>query len=137
MNAAGTGRPPATGWVGWIAFGAVMIMISGFFNVVDGLAAIFSDEVFVAGDAGMVVFDLTAWGWWHTILGVVLLAAGFALFREAFWARLVAIVVVVLNAVSQVLFLPAYPMWSVLIIVIDLFVLWALIVHGEEKVVRR
>jgi hypothetical protein len=84
----------------------------------------------------MVVFDLTAWGWWHTFLGVVLLAAGVGLFRGAFWANLTAIAVVVVNAISQAVFLPAYPVWSVLIITADALVLWALIVHGDEQVVR-
>jgi hypothetical protein len=122
--------------VGWIAFAAVMMMVVGFFNVIDGLAAVFSDQVFVKGSAGMVVFDLTAWGWWHTFLGVVLLAAGVGLFRGAFWANLTAIAVVVVNAISQAIFLPAYPVWSVLIITADALVLWALIVHGDEQVVR-
>jgi hypothetical protein len=114
-----------------------MMMMAGFFNVVDGLAAIFSDDVFVSGDSGMVVLNLTAWGWWNTILGVLLISAGLALFRGAFWARLVAIVAVMVNAATQALFLPAYPVWSFLIILVDLFILWALIVHGEEQVVRR
>jgi hypothetical protein len=122
--------------VGWIAFAAVMMMVVGFFNVIDGLAAVFSDQVFVKGSAGMVVFDLTAWGWWHTFLGVVLLAAGVGLFRGAFWANLTAIAVVVVNAISQAVFLPAYPVWSVLIITADALVLWALIVHGDEQVGR-
>jgi hypothetical protein len=136
MNAAGSRRPPATGWVGWIAFGAVMMLITGFFNVIDGLAAIFSDQIFVQGDAGMVVLDLTAWGWWNTIFGIFLIGAGFALFQGATWARFTAIVLVVANGATQALFLPAYPIWSVLIIVIDMLVLWALIVHGDEQVIR-
>ena len=137
MNDARSSSPRATGWVGWIAFAAVMMLIAGFFNVIDGLAAIFSDQVFVAGDAGIVVLDLTAWGWWNTIVGAVLIAAGFALFRGALWARLTAIVAVVVNVITQALFLPAYPVWSLLIILVDVFVLWALMVHGEEQVLRR
>ena len=136
MNASQSRTPRATGWVGWIAFAAVMMMVVGFFNVIDGLAAVFSDQVFVKGSAGMVVFDLTAWGWWHTFLGVVLLAAGVGLFRGVFWANLTAIAVVVVNAISQAVFLPAYPVWSVLIITADALVLWALIVHGDEQVGR-
>jgi hypothetical protein len=136
MNASQSRTPRATGWVGWIAFAAVMMMVVGFFNVIDGLAAVFSDQVFVKGSTGMVVFDLTAWGWWHTFLGVVLLAAGVGLFRGAFWANLTAIAVVVVNAISQAIFLPAYPVRSVLIITADALGLWALIVHGDEQVVR-
>jgi hypothetical protein len=134
MNATNQSRPPATGWVGWIAFAAVMMMLSGFFNIIDGLSAVFSDKVFVAG--GALVLDLTAWGWWHTFLGVVLIAAGFGLLRGAFWANLTAIVVVVINAITQAIFLPAYPGWSLLVIAVDALVLWALIVHGDEQVVR-
>jgi hypothetical protein len=136
MNASQSRSPRATGWVGWIAFAAVMMMVAGFFNIIDGLAAVFSDDVFVRGSAGIVVLDLTAWGWWHAFWGLVLLAAGLALFQGAFWARLTAIAVVVVNAITQAIFLPAYPVWSVLIITVDALVLWALMVHGDEQVLR-
>jgi hypothetical protein len=124
----------STGWVGWIAFAGVLMVMNGVFNIIDGLAAVFSDQVFVRGDQGTVVLDLTAWGWIHMIWGVVVVCAGVALFSNAMWARLVAILVVMVNGAAHAVFLPAYPAWSVLIIAVDLFILWALVVHGDEQV---
>jgi hypothetical protein len=36
------------------------------------------------------------------------------------------------NAITQLGFLAAYPVWSILIIALDVLVIYALIVHGRE-----
>lgn len=128
----GVGAPRATGWVGWIAFGAVMMMMLGVLNAISGLAAIFNDALFVSSSRGVLVFNLTTWGWIHLILGLVVVATGFALMSGAMWARVVGTGVVMLNMVTQLIFLPAYPFWGLLIIALDVLVLWAIIVHGSE-----
>lgn len=122
----------ATGWVGWIAFAGVMMIMIGTFNVIDGLAALFKDEVFVNTGSGLLVFDLTAWGWIHLLFGLAQAGVGLALLYGQTWARVVSIGLVAFNAVAQLAFLSAYPIWAALIIVLDVFVLWALIVHGDE-----
>ena len=126
--------PKSTGWVGWIVFTAAMLLMLGIFNAVNGLAAIFADDVFVTGSSGAVIFDVTTWGWVHLVLGVLAAATGMALMQGATWARAVAVGFVMLNMLTQLLFLPAYPFWSLLIIVLDVVVLWALIVHGGEQI---
>ena len=126
--------PKATGWVGWILFGAIMMMVVGVFNAVDGLAAIAADDIFVTGAAGSVVLDVTTWGWVHLVVGVVVVIAGVFLLQGATWARFVAIGAVTINMTTQLLFLPAYPFWAMIIITLDVLVLWALIVHGTEEV---
>ena len=128
----GVGASQATGWVGWIAFGAVMMMMLGVLNAISGLAAIFNDQLFVAGKRGLLIFDVTAWGWIHLILGLVVVLTGFALMSGAMWARVVGTGLVMLNMVTQLIFLPAYPFWGMLIIALDVLVLWAIIVHGAE-----
>lgn len=125
-------RGYATGWVGWIVFAAIMMFILGAFNIIDGLAALFKDEVFVNTGKGLLIFDLTAWGWIHLLLGVVLCLVGAALINGALWGRIVAVVLVTFNAIEQLVFLSAYPFWSVLIITLDVLVIWALVVHGAE-----
>jgi hypothetical protein len=127
-----TGAPQATGWVGWVAFGAAMMMMLGIFNAINGLAAIFSDDIFVTGEQGALVLDLTAWGWIHLLLGLAVAGTGLALMTGATWARIVGATLVMINMVTQLAFLPAYPFWSILIITLDVLVLWAIIVHGEE-----
>jgi hypothetical protein len=121
-----------TGWVGWIWFAALMLIMLGIFNIILGLAALIEDEYVAVTSEGLLLFDITGWGWIHLITGVVQLIAGFALFSGATWARAVAAIVAIVSAVSQVTFLSASPVWSLLIIALDVLVLWAVIVHGRE-----
>jgi hypothetical protein len=121
-----------TGWVGWIIFAGAMMMLSGLFNLVTGLVAIFDDEIYVNGPRATVVFDLTAWGWIHVILGFILFVIGIALLGGYLWARLTAVVIVGLNMLTQLLELPAYPLFSIIIIALNVFIMYALLVHGEE-----
>ena len=123
----------ATGWVGWIAFAGVVMFILGSFHVFEGLVAIFKDTVYLVGEKGLVVsIDYTAWGWVHLITGAILIAAGLGVLRGQVWARAVGVFVALFSAVVNFGFLPAYPVWSTLMIAVDLLVIWALMVHGDE-----
>src|SRR5262245_4665093 len=122
-----------TGWVGWTAFAAAMMLLIGFLNIMNGLAAIATDDIFVDGQGGSIVLDVTAWGWFHLITGVLLVAVGLGLLAGKTWAVIAAILLVMLNVITQMLLLPSYPFWSIVIITLDVFVLWALTVHGDER----
>jgi hypothetical protein len=119
--------------VGWVAFAAVMMIIVGAFNALTGLVAVFTDDVYVAGARNIVVLDVTTWGWVHIALGIGLVVAGAFLAQGALWARIVATILVMINMFSQMMLLPAYPFWALVIIVVDVLVLWAIVVHGDEK----
>lgn len=121
-----------TAWVGWIVLASVLLCLAGLFNAITGLVAIFSDKIYVQGSAATVAFDVTGWGWFHLFWGLLLFGTGLALYAGATWARIVAILVVSVNMVTQLMEMPAYPLWSLLIIAVDLLVLWAIIVHGDE-----
>ena len=130
-NISGTRAVP-TGWVGWVIFAGLMMIINGFMNVISGIAAIAKDEVYVAGRHAAVLLDTTAFGWIHLLLGIVVATAGFFVIRGATWAIAVAVVAVSVNMLTQMMQLPSYPFWALMIITIDVLVLWALIVHGSE-----
>jgi hypothetical protein len=120
-------------WVGWVWFAGIVILTVGFFNLISGLVAVFSSDSLVGvTDQGIVVLDVSTWGWIHLVLGSLLILTGFALLAGQTWARVVAIILVVLNAIAQFTTLQVTPWWSLVTIVLDIFVLWALIVHGEE-----
>jgi hypothetical protein len=122
-----------TGWVGWIGFAAVMMVLLGVFHIMDGLVALFRDEVFLVGRSGLSVsIDYTTWGWVHLIGGVLILLAGFGLLTGNIMARSVAVVLAVISAVVNLGFLAAYPIWSTIMIAVDILVIWALTVHGGE-----
>ncbi len=123
-----------TGWVGWVWFGAFALLSVGLFNLITGLIAVFDEDKLLAwspGDGAYVV-DISTWGWVHLLLGVLLTCTGFALFSAATWARVVAIIAVLASIVWNFFWLPVTPWWSLAIIVLGAFVLWALTVHGDE-----
>jgi hypothetical protein len=130
-----TGRrtaPAPTLWAGWIVFASLMLIMVGTFNAIDGLTALLKDQVFLTTGAGLLVFDLTTWGWIHLLFGIAQVAAGIAMFSGAVWARIVAVGLVIVNACAQLAFLSAYPLWSTIVIALDVVTLWAIVVHGDE-----
>ena len=121
-----------TGWVGWIAFAGMMMLMVGVFNIISGMAAVFNDEIFVTAGNLTVLLDVTTWGWVHIVLGLALVGTGLALASGQTWARVVGVVLVMVNMASQLVALPAYPWWAMIVIAVDVIVLWAIIVHGDE-----
>jgi hypothetical protein len=118
---------PVSGWaVGGITFAATLMVMIGLFHVITGLVAIFNDEFFVVARGYTFDLDTTAWGWIHLILGILLLVAGFGLFARTTWAGVTAIFLAVLSAVDNFFFIPYYPFWSLLLIALDVWVIWAL-----------
>lgn len=125
-------RATAPGWTGWLGFAATMTVLVGSFNIIYGLVALFKDTYYVVGPQGLLVFDLTGWGWIHLIVGVLAVASAAALARGAQWARIVTVLLVSLNAIAQLAFMSAYPVWSLIVIAFDVLVIWAVIVHGDS-----
>jgi hypothetical protein len=122
-------QPP--GWAaGFIVFAAVMMMMSGGFEALAGLIAIFQNEFYVQTRNYLFQFDATAWGWIHLILGIIVALAGWGLLSGRTWARVVGITLAALSATANFLFIPYYPFWSLLIITLDVFVIWAIAVYG-------
>lgn len=126
-------EPGPSGWVGWIAFAGTMMLLLGSFHLIQGIIALFQDEYYLVGANGLTVeLDYTQWGWTHVILGTLVAAAGLALLVGQMWARVVAVVVAFVSAIVNIGFLAAYPVWSTIMITIDVLVIWAVMVHGRE-----
>ncbi|MER7251281.1 hypothetical protein [Kribbella sp. NPDC000426] len=116
-----------SGWaMSGVAFAATMLLMIGGFQVVSGLAAIINDEYFVQVRGYAFHLDITAWGWIHLVLGLALIAAGIGLFSRAVWAGVVALFLAVLSAVDNFFFIPYQPFWSLLLIALDVWIIWAL-----------
>lgn len=131
-DAAGRHVEPSGGVVGLITFAGIMMIMIGVFHTFSGLAAIVEDSFYVTTPNYLLEFDVTTWGWIHLIAGIVVAAAGFGVFAGRTWARVVGITLAFLSAIVSFAFIPYYPVWSVLIIVLDVFIIWALAVHGRE-----
>jgi uncharacterized membrane protein (DUF2068 family) len=64
--------------------------------------------------------------------GVIVLLAGVGLFSGKMWARVVGVAMASVSAIVNVAFLAAYPLWSALVIFMDVAIIMALTVHGSE-----
>ncbi|MDI9951142.1 hypothetical protein ACNJ7E_17590 [Rhodococcus sp. NM-2] len=104
---------------------AIVLLTIGILHVLSGISALMKDDLVVAGAEYIYQFDTTAWGWIHLVLGVIVAAVGVMLFTGATWARVGAMVICALSLLANFLWLPHYPWWSVVMIVLDVFVIWA------------
>lgn len=132
MSTVGTAEHRArgsdSGWaVGGVVLAATVMILMGVFQAIQGIAALVNDEFFVAVEGYAYEVDLTAWGWIHLIIGVVLVLAGFFLFSGSLVAGGIAIGLAMLTAVANFFFIPYYPFWSLLIIALSVYVIWAIV----------
>jgi hypothetical protein len=121
-------------WVtGFAVFGGSMMIVIGIFQVVVGLTAIFEKTFYVLTGDYIFGFNVSAWGWIHLALGVLVALGGAAVLAGQMWGRVLGIVLASLSAIANFLFLPYYPLWSMLIIAADIAVIWALTRYGREE----
>jgi hypothetical protein len=138
MSTPAASRPTASGQqstlfaTGFAMFAGVLMILAGLWGVLAGFAAILNDEVYVTTPEYVYSFDITGWGWIHLILGVLVVAAGVGVVQGATWAVVVGIVLASLSALVNFAFIPYYPVWSIMIIALDVVVIWALATYRRE-----
>jgi hypothetical protein len=124
---------PQSAWAGWVAFAGVMLVMLGVFQIIQALVALFDDGFYAVTSAGLLVdVDYNTWGWVHMTIGVVGILTGVGLLAGNMVARVVGVAIAMLSAVINLAFLAAYPVWSTIMITIDVIVIYAIIVHGRE-----
>lgn len=137
-NVSGT-RHHQAGWearsswaTGWTAAAAILMTFGGIMAIFQGIAAIAEDDVFVATRNFTYEFSLTGWGWIHLALGALVTAAGIAVFRGAGWARVVGVALAGLSMIANFVWLPYAPVWAIVLLIIDGFIIWALCAPRRE-----
>lgn len=124
-----------TDWVsGPTLFAVLMLVAGGAFQVLEGLAALIGHRFFLVTASYAYRVDITVWGWIHLVLGIVLLAVSIGVLRGSLVARFAAMGLCVLSAVAHFLFIPYQPIWSVLIITVDVAVIWALAGFEPDRI---
>jgi uncharacterized membrane protein HdeD (DUF308 family) len=118
---------------GWIDFAGYLMVVAGTFHIIAGLTALFKDQVYVAAQSTLLAFDYTQWGWVHLIFGIILCLSAASLFANRFWGRFVAIFLATLSAIANFSFIWAYPLWSVMIIALDVMIIYAVATHGRDE----
>jgi hypothetical protein len=123
-----------SGWVtGGVVFAGVLLLLSGALAVLQGIAAIAEDDVYARIGTYVYRMSLTGWGIVHVILGALVFVTGYGLLKNMAWARTAGIVLASLSLIAQFLFLPYLPVWSIIMMAIDVFVIWALASRQESS----
>ena len=118
--------------VGAITAAAVVLILAGVLHAMEGVVGLATNEFYVVTQQWLFQFDVTTWGWVHILVGLLAAATGVALLYGAFWARIVGVIIASVSVIANFLWLPYYPLWAVIIIAFDVFVIWALTVHGRD-----
>ncbi|PBC60390.1 hypothetical protein BKI49_28095 [Streptomyces sp. Tue6028] len=131
-GARGTGSSHRTrdAWAaGGTVFAGVLLCVNGVLHVLQGISAIVEDTVYTRVNGYVYRINLTGWGWILVVLGAIAIVVGWGILKDADWARLTGILLASLSIIFQFMFLPYAPVWSLVVIAIDCFVIWALAVH--------
>jgi hypothetical protein len=126
--------PERSSWIGWIIFAALMLVLLGFFQLTAGFVAVVDESYFQQTGAAplFLAVDQQTWGVLQLIFGVLSILTGAGLLYGITAARVVGTGIVVLGAVTNLLAIGAYPLWSTILIAVDVCILYAICVHGRE-----
>ena len=120
--------------MGWVRFAGVIMAVIGVFGVIEGFVALLTPTYFVTYGGSVLAINLTTWGWVHIIVGALVLVTGCSLLGNApGWARVVGIGLVAINMLVQLAWLPAYPIWGIIAIALDVLVLYALVATWGQR----
>ena len=124
------GSPAATG--GMVLAGTLLVL-AGMWGFFVGITGILKGSFYASVPTYTFTYSIKSWGWTHLIIGCVVFAVGVCLLLGMTWARYVGVFIAVVDAVANFLFLPYYPLWSIIVIAIDVFIIWALLAVGRER----
>jgi hypothetical protein len=127
-------EPQPSSWaVGGALFAGVMMIMIGVFQIVAGIAAIAEDDFYVKTPNYVFNLDVSAYGWIHLLLGLLVVFAGWAVIAGRVWGGMVGIAIAALVAIANFLWIPYYPFWSILTIALAVWVIWALTRPGVYR----
>jgi hypothetical protein len=129
----GVSHSEATGWVGWIFLGAILLTFLGTVHLLTGLVAFLRPQILAATRSDLLLpVSLETLAWLHVLIGAVAVVTGPALIRSRRWARISAIVLCCLAILVNFAFVNVYPMWAITAIAVAAVVIYSVGVHGPE-----
>ncbi len=126
----GDGRTAAA--MGGTALAAALMILAGLVTFFEGIVGVIKGSFYTSVANYPFYFSVRGRGWTLLIIGAVIFAAGVCVLLGMLWARVVGIVLAVLSAIANFLFLPYYPIWSLIVIALDVFIIWALATAGRR-----
>lgn len=118
--------------IGFTAVAGTLMLLGGLWMITVGIVALSHGHVFSSAPAYTFRYNIRGWGWTELALGIVIFAAGMCVFLGMAWARYVGAFLAVLSAVANFVFIPYQPLWSIVMIALDAFIIWALLVPRRQ-----
>jgi hypothetical protein len=128
------GNQRVTGWVGWVYFAGILLILRGISDIALGITALVNKHYLFVNNDRLVVAttNMTAWGWVDLAMGFIVLAAGIAVLQGSAWARAIAVFFAGLAFLVSMAFLAVFPVWAIVAMLVNTFIIYALVVHGDE-----
>ena len=122
----------ASGWTGWIVFAGFMMILMGIVQGIAGFTALLNNDYLLVTQQSLIAFNFTTWGWIHLLIGVLVFSAGFAVMNGAVWARVIGVIIAILSFAANLSYANTYPVWSIIVMAINVLIIYALTVKGDE-----
>ena len=125
-----SGRPQIRS--GWVTFAAVMAGIVAIYNILSGIAAISKDDQTEAVAKVLYGIDISVWGWFWLILGIVQLVTAWLIYSRNPIGQMLGLLWAFIAASLSVLMVFVAPIWALVVLGINVLVIYALVAHTEE-----
>lgn len=118
---------------GFTALAATLMILSGLWTFFVGITGVLQGSFYRAVPVYTFSLSVHTWGWIQLVIGAVVFAAGVCLLLGMTWARVVGVVLAVISGLANFLFLPHYPLWSIIVIALDVIIIWALTTSRSRR----
>jgi hypothetical protein len=117
---------------GWVTFAAVIAGVVSIYNILSGIAAISKDDQTEAVAKVLYGIDISAWGWFWLILGIVQLVTAWLIYSRNPIGQMLGLLWAFIAASLSVLMIFVAPIWALVVLGINIIVIYALVAHTEE-----
>jgi hypothetical protein len=118
---------------GRATFAAVLLLIAGTLNIIYGIGALDSANIF-ANSTRYVFTNLNTMGWVLIVLGVLQLTGGFSLLAGNTYGRVLGVTAAGLGAIGALLSVGgANPWWSLGVFALCVYILHGILVLGQDE----
>ena len=113
-------------------FAAILLLIAGTLNIIYGIGALDSANIFT-NDTRYILTDLNTMGWVLIVLGVVQLTGGFSLLAGNIYGRVIGITGAGLGAIGALLSIGGSdPWWSLAIFFLCIWIIYGILILGDD-----
>jgi hypothetical protein len=121
---------------GRATFAAILLLIAGTLNIIYGIGALDSANIFT-NETRYIFTNLNTMGWVLIVLGVIQLTGGFSLLAGNTYGRVIGLVGASLGAIGALFSIGgANPWWSLAIFALCIYIIQGLAVLGSDERAR-